>query len=198
VRLNSGAVLTADAVINTAGVHAPELAANVGMQLPVEPMRRHEHYVETSADVDHLPFVKDAHGLAVHAFRQGISVGLVDFDHPGGEDFTIDPTDYPDGVRPALLERFSGLGQLTLRDSWTGLYDQNRFDGNMIMGNWPGHADNFYVACGFSGHGFMHALGIGRGLTELVLHGSYQTFDLSPMGYQRILDGYYYGEEGVR
>jgi FAD-dependent oxidoreductase domain-containing protein 1 len=198
VSLASGVEITADAVINTAGVHAPELAGKVGMQIPVEPMRRHEHYIETSADVDRLPFVKDVHGLAVHAYRQGISVGLVDFYHPGGEDFTIDPTDYPDRVRPALLERFSGLGELTLRDSWTGLYDQNRFDGNMIIGNWPGHADNFYVACGFSGHGFMHALGVGRGLTELVLSGSYQTFDLSPMGYQRILDGHYYGEEGVR
>jgi FAD-dependent oxidoreductase domain-containing protein 1 len=113
----------------------------VRMQIPVEPMRRHEHYIETSADVDHLPFVKDVRGLAVHAYRQRISVGLVDFDHPDGEDFTIDSTDYPDRVRPALLERFSGLGKLTLRDSWTGLDDQNRFDGNMIIGNWPGHAE---------------------------------------------------------
>jgi glycine/D-amino acid oxidase-like deaminating enzyme len=198
VSLASAQVVPADVLINTAGVYAPELAAKVGMQIPVEPMRRHEHYIETGADVDHLPFVKDVHGLAVHAYRQGISVGLVDFDHPGGEDFTIDPTDYPDRVRPALLERFSGLGELTLRDSWTGLYDQNRFDGNMIMGNWPGHADNFFVACGFSGHGFMHALGVGRGLTELALHGEYRTLDLSRMGYQRILDGHRYGEEGVR
>ena len=198
VTLASGQVVTGDAVINTAGVHAPELAAKVGMDLPVEPMRRHEHYIETGADVDHLPFVKDVHGLAVHAYRQGVSVGLVDFDHPGGEDFTIDPTDYSDRVRPALTERFGGLGELTLQSSWTGLYDQNRFDGNMIIGNWPGHADNFFVACGFSGHGFMHALGVGRGLTELALHGEYRSFDLSRMGYQRILDGHRYGEEGVR
>ena len=32
--------------------------------------------------------------------------------------------------------------------------------------NWPGHHDNVYVAAGFFGHGFMHALGVGRGLTE--------------------------------
>lgn len=198
VTLESGQIIPAGAVINAAGVHAPELAAKVGMQIPVEPMRRHEHYVQTGEDISHLPFIKDVHGLAVHAFRDGISVGLVDFDHPGGEDFTIDPSDYPDRVVPALAERFKGLGRLDLRDSWTGLYDQNRFDGNMIMGNWAGHADNFYVACGFSGHGFMHALGIGRGLTELVLHGEYQTLDLSRMGYQRILDNDFYGEEGVR
>ena len=88
----------------------------------------------------------------------------------------------------ALTERFSGLGQLTLRRSWTGLYDQNRLDGNMIIGNWPGQVDNFYVACGFSGHGFMHALGVERGLTELIVHGEYQTLDLSRMGYQRVVD----------
>jgi len=198
VTLASGQVIPTTAVINSAGVHAPQLAAKIGMQIPVEPMRRHEHYIETSADVDHLPFFKDVYGLAVHAYRQGISIGLVDFDHPGGEDFTLDPTDYPDRVRPALVERFRGLGELTLRESKTGLYDQNRFDGNMIIGNWPGHADNFFVACGFSGHGFMHALGVGRGLTELVLHGQYRTLDLSRMGYQRILDGRPYGEEGVR
>jgi FAD-dependent oxidoreductase domain-containing protein 1 len=198
VTLASGQIVSADAMINTSGVHAPELAAKVEMQIPVEPMRRHEHYIETGADVAHLPFVKDVHGLAVHAYRQGVSVGLVDFDHPGGEDFTIDPADYTDRVLPALAARFGGLGELTLQSSWTGLYDQNRFDGNMIIGNWPGHVDNFFVACGFSGHGFMHALGVGRGLSELALHGEYRTLNLSRMGYQRILDGRRYGEEGVR
>ena len=198
VTLASGRAIAADAVVNCAGTWAPELAARVGMPLPVEPMRRHEHYVETGADIRHLPFFKDVFGLAVHSFRDGISVGLVDFDHPGGEDFTIDEKDYTGRVAPALAERFDGLGELTLRDSWTGLYDQNRFDGNMIIGNWPGTLDNFYVACGFSGHGFMHALGVGRGLTELVLTGGYQTFDLSNMDYSRIRENRYYGEEGVR
>ena len=198
VILASGRSMKVDAVVNAAGVHTPELAALVGMTRPVEPMRRHEHYLESERGADHLPFVKDVHGLAVHAYRDGVSVGKVDFDHPGGEDFTIDETDYTDRVAPAMAERFAGLGKLTLRDSWTGLYDQNRFDGNMILGNWPGHLDNFYVACGFSGHGFMHALSVGRGLAELITCGGYQTLDLSRMGYQRILDDRPYGEEGVR
>ena len=198
VRLVSGGTITAEAVVNAAGVHAPELAGQLGMSIPVEPMRRHEHYIETEHDANHLPFVKDVDGLAVHAYRDGVSVGKVDFDHPCGEDFTIDASDYTDRVVPAMAERFAGLGRLTLRESWTGLYDQNRFDGNMILGNWPGQLDNFYVACGFSGHGFMHALAIGRGLAELITQGSYQTLDLSRMGYQRILDDQPYGEEGVR
>ena len=101
VTLESGQVIPADAVVNAAGVHAPDLSAKVGMPLPVEPMRRHEHYVETSADVVHLPFVKDVHGLAVHSYENGISVGLVDFDHPGGEDFsTTTPTTRTGSHRP--------------------------------------------------------------------------------------------------
>lgn len=198
VRLASGETLPAAAVVNAAGVHAPDIARQLGIELPVEPMRRHEHYIETSEEVSHLPFFKDVHGLAVHAFNSGISVGLVDFDHPGGEDFTIDPSDYPDRVLPALHRRFSGFGELTLRDSWTGLYDQNRFDGNMIIGNVPGWADNLFTACGFSGHGFMHAIGVGRALAELVLYDEYRTLDLSKMSYQRIIDNSYYGEQGVR
>lgn len=196
--LESGERVYADAFVNAAGVHAPDLARRLGINLPVEPMRRHEHYVRTTEDASHLPFFKDVHGLAVHAHRDGISVGLVDFDHPGGAEFAIDPSDYTQRVAPALADRFSGLGELTLDDTWTGLYDQNRFDGNMILGNAPGVADNFYTACGFSGHGFMHALGVGRGLAELILHGEYRTLDLSRMGYERILTGERYGEDGVR
>jgi FAD-dependent oxidoreductase domain-containing protein 1 len=198
VGLASGRTVAVEAVVNAAGVDTPDLADLVGMTIPVEPMRRHEHYLETEYDANHLPFVKDVHGLAVHAHRDGVSVGKVDFDHAGGEDFTIDATDFTDRVAPAMAERFAGLGRLTLRDFWTGLYDQNRFDGNVILGNWPGHLDNFYVACGFSGHGLMHALAVGRGLTELITQGMYQSLDLSPMGYQRIIDKQPYGEEGVR
>ena len=48
--------------------------------------------------------------------------------------------------------------------------------------------DNFLVACGLSGHGLQQAPAIGRALCELIVHGAYQTLDLSRFGYQRILD----------
>lgn len=196
--LESGRSLNTRAMVNTAGTWAPALAATAGMKLPVEPMRRHEHYVETTAGLSDLPFIKDVTGLAVHPHLRGLSVGLVDFDHPGGEDFTIDHTYYPHAVAPALTNRLPHSGRPTLKRTWTGLYDQNRFDGNMIIGNWPGHLDNFYVACGFSGHGFMHALGVGRGLAELILHGDYQSIDLHRMSYRRIIHNRPYPEPGIR
>ena len=56
---------------------------------------------------------------------------------------------------------------------------------------------HFVVACGFSGHGLMHAPAVGRALAELVVHGRYEAIDLARMGYQRVLDGKPYAESGI-
>jgi FAD-dependent oxidoreductase domain-containing protein 1 len=198
VQLASGHNQAATVVVNTAGCWAPELAARAGMPIPVEPMRRHEYHIVGSTDLGGLPFVKDAAGLALRPHRSGLSVGLVDFNHPGGFDFSCDDTYFDASVRPALTHRIPALTKLQLRRTRVGLYDQNRFDGNMIIGNWPGRLDNFFLACGFSGHGFMHAPGVGRALAELILHGEYLTIDLQRMGYQRILDDQPYAEHAIR
>lgn len=198
VTLRSGGRIDADFVVNCAGTWAPALAAQLGMEIPVEPMRRHEHYVVASKPLDNLPFIKDVAGLAIHAHEGGLSVGLVDFDHPGGEDFTIDPDYYTRVVEPALAHRLQGASNFEEKRTWTGLYDQNRFDGNAVVGNWAGRYENLYVAVGFSGHGFMHALGVGRALAEHITTGSYQTIDLTPFGYQRIAQGRPYAELGIR
>ena len=198
VRLLADGPLPAEAVVVCAGTWTPELVAPLGMTLPIEPMRRHEHYVTASATADDLPFVKDVNGLAIHAHSGGFSIGLVDFDHPGGEDFSVDPSYFDRVVEPATAHRLVGLTDFIERRVWTGLYDQNRLDGNAVIGNWPGHHDNVYVAAGFSGHGFMHALGVGRGLTEHLLTGDYRTVDLSRLGYARIELEQPYAELGVR
>lgn len=198
VRLESGDTTSAGSVVDAAGCWAPGLAERVGMRLPVEPMRRFEHYVEGPLTLDGYPFVKDPGGLAIRPEGGGISVGLVDFSHSGGFDLTVDHTYFDRQVWPALAHRVPKFDRASVRATTAGLYDQNRLDGNMILGNWPDRLDNFYVATGFSGHGMMHAPGVGRALAELVLHGRYQTLDLSAMGYQRIADNRAYPELGIR
>ncbi len=202
VELASGHSLRADAVVNAAGCWAPALAAAAGMPVPVEPMLRLEHTVDLPPDVLRacaaLPFVKDGHGLAIHPEGSGLSVGLVDFDAPGGFDTAADPGYFERAVWPALVHRCPGLDRLRLHATSNGLYDQNRLDGNPVIGNWPGRLDNYYLACGFSGHGLMHAPGVGRALAELILHGSYQTIDLERLGYGRILRREPYAERGIR
>jgi FAD-dependent oxidoreductase domain-containing protein 1 len=201
VALASGGGVAADAVVNAAGCWAPGLSAAAGVPVPVEPMRRFEHTVhvppEVADTVRSLPFVKDPRGLAIRPEGPGLSVGLVNFDHPGGFDLSVDQAYFERSVWPALVHRVPGLDRLRLHATSVGLYDQNRLDGNAIVGR-AGALDNYYLACGFSGHGLMHAPGVGRALSELILHGEYRTIDLTALGYERVVRGDPYPERGIR
>jgi FAD-dependent oxidoreductase domain-containing protein 1 len=198
VTLESGRSIGGDHVINVAGVWGPGLSSQLGLRLPVEPMRRFDHYVETTTSFRGYPFVKDPKGLAVRPEGAGLTAALVDFSTPGGWDLSIDRSWFETVVWPALVERIPAADQLKLVSTWSGHYDQNRLDGNMILDRWDAEFDNFYLATGFSGHGLMHAPAVGRALSELVLHGTYQTLDLSRMGLQRVFDGKPYRELTIR
>ena len=198
VALASGRSVRGDVVVNVAGVWGPALSSQLGLELPVEPMRRFDHYAQTSADVASYPFVKDPAGLAVRPEGTGITAAVVDFSHPGGHDLSIDPTYFDAVVQPALSQRFPALADAELVSTWAGLYQQNRLDGNMIIDRWTGHLDNYLFATGFSGHGLMHSPAVGRALSELIVHGAYRSIDLTRMGLDRVLTETPYAELAVR
>lgn len=198
VGLASGARLHPATVICAAGTWSAEVAALAGMALPVEPMMRHDHYWDCRADIPTLPFLKDLNGLGMHSWDRGYTGSVVDFATPAGHDWEGQPDWFEQVTWPAIAHRIPAMQELRLGRNWVGHYDRNRLDGNMILGNWPGVLDNFHVACGFTGHGLMHAPAVGRALSELVLHGRFTTLDLSRMGYGRVLDGAPYPELGIR
>jgi glycine/D-amino acid oxidase-like deaminating enzyme len=198
VHLASGAILKPEIVINTAGTWSAEICAMIGMDLPVEPMRRFDHFFECATEIEPLPFIKDPPGLGMRPEGTGYIGSIVDWDVPAGHDFAVDHGYFERVVWPAVAHRIPALQTLKIGRSWVGHYDRNRFDGNMILGSWSGGLDNFLVAAGFSGHGLMHAPAVGRALSELVLHGRFLTIDLSRMGYQRVIDGKPYAEAGIR
>jgi FAD-dependent oxidoreductase domain-containing protein 1 len=79
VTLSNGAVLRPRQVICAAGTWSAEIAAMVGMVLPVEPMQRHDHFWECRAEMPRLPFVKDLNGLGFHNWDRGYAGSVVDF-----------------------------------------------------------------------------------------------------------------------
>lgn len=89
----------------------------------------------------------------------------------------------------SIAHRVPAFERIKLKRSWAGHYAMNRFDGNAIVGSWHGELDNFYVALGFSGEGLQKGPAIGRALTELLIHGHFQTIDLTRLSYQRVRDG---------
>ena len=53
------------------------------------------------------------------------------------------------------------------------------------------------MAVGFSGHGLMQAPAVGKGMSELIRTGRYETIDLSPLDADRIFTGRRVLEEAV-
>lgn len=197
LRLASGRSVAAGAIVNAAGPWAKEVAAMVGMALPIEPLRRFEHYFETPNAIEALPYVKDTARLAFRPEGRGYSGGLVDSAQPRGYDFDVDHGYFERVVWPALAHRFPAFEACRCRRTWSGLYEQNELDGNPVIGNWAGRMDNFYVVAGFSGHGMMHAPAAGRAIAELLVHGRYMTLDLARLGYARIAAQQPYAERGI-
>ena len=114
---------------------------------------------------------------------------------PVGQDMAVDVDDFSDSedvwqrkMKPVIQHRIPGLGDLTVTNSWVGHYEYNTFDHNAILG--PHNSiKNLLFCCGFSGHGSQQGPACGRGVSELIMHGSFTTLDLSPLLYKRIPNG---------
>lgn len=195
--LKSGARVAAEHFVNAAGAWAGRVGAMAGMKLPIEPLRRFEHYFTPGTPMERLPYVKDLHRMAFRSEGPGFSGGVVDSDAPRGFDLEVDHDYFERMVWPAAAHRFPPLEAARCHRTWAGLYEQCELDGNPIIGNWPGVLDNFHVCAGFSGHGMMHAPAAGRAIAERILEGRDVSIDLSRLGYQRVLDGRPYAERGI-
>lgn len=196
-RLASGRLVEASHFVNAAGAWAKEICAMVDVTVPIEPLRRFEHYFESQEPIEPLPYLKDTRRLAFRPEGPGYSGGVPTLREPRGYNFDVDHGYFERVVWPALAHRFPQFERTRCTSTMSGLYDQNGFDGNAIMGPGADGLANFHLLAGFSGHGLMHAPGCGRAMAELILTGSYQTIDLTRLGWQRLTDGTPLREHGI-
>ncbi len=82
--------------------------------------------------------------------------------------------------------RVPALAQTEIVRGWAGLYDVSP-DNHPILGE--SEVRGFYLACGFSGHGFMHGPVVGKLMAELILNGRITGIDIAPLSLQRFRDG---------
>ena len=195
--LRSGERIEATHFVNAAGAWAKDICAMVDVQVPIEPLRRFEHFFLSQEPIEPLPYVKDMQRLAFRPEGRGYTGGVPTLDEPRGYNFEVDYTYFANVVWPALAHRFPQFERTRCTSTLPGLYDQNDFDGNVIIGPGAGGLGTFHLLSGFSGHGLMHAPGCGRAMAELLLTGGYQTIDLTRFGYQRILNGTPLRETGI-
>jgi glycine/D-amino acid oxidase-like deaminating enzyme len=200
--LESGRRLTGEVFLNTAGAWAGEIAAMTGAELPVKPMCRVQHFWRCAHELEPMPLVKDESGAFFRPEGDGFVGGCPSWEIAPGFVWDVDrgyfANYFENTVWQLIAKMVPKFETIKLERSWGGHYGQNLFDGNMIIGRYSPGLENLHTACGFSGHGIMHAPAVGRALGELALDGGFQTLDLSPMGFQRVLDDAPYEETGIR
>lgn len=187
VKLASGKALTAKIVLNCAGAWAGELARTAGVEIPVVPVKRQVFAVDPEIKQDSLPRLTVLpSGLYIAKEAGGtLFVSKTMAEDPIGFDFNWDEDRFMEILWPELAEFIPQLETLKLIRGWAGLYAVNTLDANAILGEWP-ELKGFYLANGFSGHGFQQAAAVGRHMGEL-LTGSEPSMDLSVFGTERIL-----------
>jgi len=202
VMLDTGETVDADVFINAAGPSVAEVANMTGADLPVRPMCRVQHYWKCAHEIEAMPLVKVESGMFVRPEGEGFVGGCPSFDIEPGfvEDISYGffSNYFEDTVWPMIAELIPKFEEVKLQRSWAGHYAQNLLDGNMIIGSYSKDHPNLLTACGFSGHGLMHAPAVGRALSELALDQRFQTLDLSNLGIQRVWDNQPYRETGIK
>ena len=166
----------APVVVNAAGPHAGIIGGMARLDIPVRPSRRHMFITEpvfrranrlglNRAD---LPMVVDFHN-GFWFRREGLSLifGMRNPDEPAGFSTEVDWGFFTDTLADVACQRLPSLVDIGITRAQAGLHSDTP-DYMAILGEAPA-IRGLYLACGFSGHGFMHSPAVGRLMAELVL-----------------------------
>jgi len=94
--------------------------------------------------------------------------------------------------RARLAHRYPSAAGAPVVRAWAGLYDMTP-DAHPVIG-WA--AEDVYVACGFSGHGFMQSPAVGSAVAHELLDKT-APVDLTPYRLERFADGPVFPEQLV-
>jgi sarcosine oxidase subunit beta len=179
---NRGRIAT-DTVVCAAGAWSRRIGVMVGVELPVEPLRRQIAVTEALPfPVPGLPMTIDfASTFYFHGEGPGLLVGMSDPDEIPGYHTTTHDRWLP-RLCQAMERRAPGLLELSMTNSWAGLYEMTP-DHNALIGE-ATSISRFLYATGFSGHGFLQGPAVGEVVRDLVLERE-PFVDVSPLSSER-------------
>lgn len=182
-------------VIDAAGPWAGQVAKLAGVELPIQPLRRHIFVTEAvpGLDEDFPLTIEFATGLYAHRESGGVLLGMADPNEKPAFDDSVNWDFMPTVVERALV-RFPLLERTSIKTGWAGLYEDTP-DKHPILGKIDG-VDGFISAAGFSGHGVMHAPATGELIAELIVDGR-TSLDLAPLSASRFRTGQLVREHNV-
>jgi len=192
-------VITTRAVVNAAGPHARLIGRMAGVDVPVDPYRRHIFITQPppggawEVPATRVMVIDFYSTFYFHREGAGVLFGMGD----PGEAPTFDLTvqwDLLERITPVAVRRLPALADAPIARAWAGLYEMTP-DANPIIGT-AREVDGFYVIAGFSGHGFQHSPAAGRILADVVA-GQDPQFDLGQFALERFDRSSLAGERNV-
>ncbi|WP_247730156.1 NAD(P)/FAD-dependent oxidoreductase [Halovivax limisalsi] len=184
----SRGTVEAEYVINAAGPWGVELAASVGLDLPITRSARRIAVTESVTDAA-SPLVIDRDSRCY--FRTEANGSMLCCDLDGDVEDVDDPTavqgsgvdlDYQFDALSKVSELVPAVEDVGVVNGWTGVQTHTP-DGHPILG--PTEIDGFVLASGFNGLGVMLAPTIGRAFAERIVDGSTDAIDLDRLGPDR-------------
>lgn len=202
------------AVVNAAGPHARAIGRMAGVDVPVDPYRRHifiaaldpstgsgSPRAESTGDQFGPGKIPSSRIMVIdfettfyfHREGAGLLFGMGGRDEAPTFDTTVQ-WDFLPQVIDVAVKRLPALDNASISHAWAGSYEMTP-DANPIIGAAEG-VDGFYLINGFSGHGFQHSPAAGRILAD-VIAGRDPQFDLAPFAPTRFEAGMAGGERYV-
>ncbi|HEX6079424.1 MAG TPA: FAD-binding oxidoreductase [Methylomirabilota bacterium] len=169
VETPAGAI-AARLVINAAGPWAPLVGRMAGLELPVDPRRRHIFVTDAFDGVRHpLPLVTDTgSGFYCRSEQGAILMSPGDIGAATAYEAEVDWGALEGAVEKAV-RRIPALEGARVRHAWAGLRPLTP-DGRAIL-DWAPGIEGLFLAVGFCGHGFQHSFAVGETVTEWLLDG---------------------------
>ncbi len=191
--------ITAEHVVNAAGLWAKQMGRIVGLELPVSPLKHHYLVSDTIPLLEELdfemPMTVDLEGFTyLRQDQNGVLLGIYEIDY---EHWAMDgaPWDYgmelfqeqTDRIEKELIlgfERYPVLQEVGVKTWVNGAFTFSP-DGNPLVGPVSG-VRNYWLACGVMA-GFLQGGGVGKTLAEWMIHGETEA-DHWPMDIARYGD----------
>ncbi|HEY5028931.1 MAG TPA: FAD-dependent oxidoreductase, partial [Candidatus Angelobacter sp.] len=157
-------------VVNAAGAWSAQIAKFVGIDLPVEPLRRMLVPSEPFSDFPHSsPMVIDmSTGFHFRPEGRGFLLAWNDPEETPGYKTDFEPS-FIEKILIHAADRVPVFENLPInpKRAWAGLYEMTP-DHHCVLGP-VAAVPGFFLANGFSGHGVMHSPATGKILADLIL-----------------------------
>jgi sarcosine oxidase, subunit beta len=183
-------VIATRTVVNCAGAWAAPIAKMVGIDLPVEPLRRMLVPTEPFDQFPHTaPMIIDmSTGFHFRPESRGFLLAWNDPEETPGYKTDFEPS-FIEKILTRAADRVPVFENVAVnpKRAWAGLYEMTP-DHHPILGESP-EVPGFFFANGFSGHGVMHSPATGKILCDLILTGKTDLIDASLLNFSRFAEG---------